>query len=143
MKNFIVSTLIFIGIGLSANASAKVSAQELYEARILKEAGKITFLMAGVAYGCGEMVQPNLKNWLYFVHGWHKAHHDETATIFDTRDWIISKTAIDYSYGVDLFMREGCQGFNNWVIDNEGVTTFTGSLLNLYQPEKGYSYGIL
>jgi len=141
MKTLIASAILGIGLLFPSVANAEVSNKDLYEARLFKEMGYTTFVMAGVSYGCGKAVQPNMKNWLGFVREWHLAHYDEDATREDTRNWIISKTAIDFSYGVALIEKEGCDGFNDWVIDNEGVTTFTGSLLNLYQPNDGYQYG--
>ena len=143
MKKFIATTLLGIGLFFPSVANAEVSNKDLFEARLFKEMGYTTFVMAGVSYGCGQAVQPNMKNWLGFVRDWYTSHYDEDATHEDTRNWIISKTAIDFSYGAALIEKESCDGFNDWVIDNEGVTTFTSSLLNLYQPEKSYSYGAL
>ena len=141
MKKLIAATLLSVGLFFPSVANAEVSNKDMFEARLFKEMGYVTFVLAGVTAKCGEMVQPNISNWMNFVHDWHTSHYDEDASREDTRNWIISKTAIDYTYGVALINNQGCDGFNDWVIDNEDVTTFTGSLLNLYQPHNGYQYG--
>ena len=142
MKKLIATALLGVGLLFPSVANAEVSNKDLFEARLFKEMGWSTFVMAGVAYDCGVAVQPNMANWLGFVREWHMEHYDADATREDTRNWIISKTAIDYSYGIALIEAVGCDGFNDYIIDNEDVTTFTGSLLNLYQPEGSHLYGV-
>ena len=142
MKKLIATALLGVGLLFPSVANAEVSNKDLFEARLFKEMGWSTFVMAGVAYECGTAVQPNMKNWLDFVHEWYVSNYKEDATHEDTRDWIISKTAIDYSYGIAAIEAVGCDGFNDYIIDNEDVTTFTGSLLNLYQPEGADLYGV-
>ena len=142
MKKLIAATLLGVGLLFPSVANAEVSNKDLFEARLFKEMGWSTMLFAGVAAECGTVAQPGMGNWLTFVREWHISWYDADATQEDTRNWIISKTAIDYSLGLEMISAIGCDGFNEFIIEQQDKTTFTNSLLDLYQPERSFLNGV-
>jgi hypothetical protein len=119
---------------ISTPATSKVSQFDLDEARLFKEMGLVSTVMAGDAYRCGLIVKENVSVFLDIVQEHYRKHYIQDADRQMTRDWIVSKTAIDFSRAAWLIEVRGCDGFNEVVIEREDETTFTGSLLNYYNP---------
>lgn len=131
--SLIAIAVIFVGV-TAFDANAEVTAFDRYEARLFKEMGLVTTAMAGQSYGCGAMVKPNVGRFLDIVQNHYRRFYIQDADREMVRDWIVSKTAIDFSRAAILIEVRGCDGFNEVMIEREDQTTFTGSLLNYYDP---------
>lgn len=139
-RNIATFASVVVMLGLAAvvllvrEADSKVTQFDLYEARLFKEMGLVTTVMAGNSRRCGTLVKENVGVFLDIAQEHYRRHYINDATREMTRDWIISKTAIDFARANFLIDVRGCDGFNEVIIDREDQTTFTGSLLNYYQP---------
>lgn len=131
----IITMAAIAALTLNTTAQSAVSEQELFEARLFKEMGSISSLMAAANYECGTLNKHNIGLFMKTVEGFYKEYYDDSATRADVRDWMVSKTAIDYSNAVGYIYQHGCSAYNTHMVNREGMSTFTESFLNYYQPK--------
>jgi len=132
--NKIIALVVVVVSMATTSWAANREDTRYYGMDIMIELEYIAELMAGDTQGCGVMYTPNIKVTMDKVVEYYMKTIDENATAKDVADWAADNTVDEYSEAVDFIDNAGCELFNVFVIDKEGDSKFTDSLLNYYQP---------